>query len=146
MCKRATSYSSLYDISLKSERATAFVSELFIAGLRGLAIWIARRLNDQRGTHGKVFAERYHARPLTTARQVRNAIVYVLHNHKHHSPSRFAVDECSSGPWFDGWATPVPRPATDSPVGEPATRLARTGWRRYGPIGFDEEPAPKPLF
>jgi REP element-mobilizing transposase RayT len=124
----------------------AETKEVLIAGLRGLAIWIARRLNVQRGGHGRVFAERYHARPLTTPRQMRNAIVYVLHNHKHHSPSRFLVDECSSGPWFDGWASPVPRPATASPVSEPATRLARTGWRRYGPIGFQEEPAPKPLF
>src|SRR4030095_14766198 len=62
-------------------------------GLRALGIRIAKRLNGAMGRSGKVFAERYHARALTCPREVRNAIVYVLHNHKHHEPSRWAVDE-----------------------------------------------------
>ena len=119
--------------------------ETLTAGLRGLAIWLARRINERLGTHGRMIAERYHARPLTTAREMRNAIVYVLQNHKHHSPSRYLVDECSSGPWFTGWAAPLPRPPTASPVASPTTDLARRAWRRYGPIRFDEGPAERDL-
>ncbi len=71
---------------------------------------------------------------------MRNAIVYVLQNHRHHEPSRFLVDECSSGPWFDGWAVRLPAPDTPSPVAAPGTWLARIGWRRHGPIRFEESP------
>ena len=118
-----------------------------LAGLRGLAIWIARRVNQHLGTTGRVFAERYHARALTSARQVRTAIVYVLQNHKRHEPlDRFRVDSRSSGPWFRGWTSPLSLPPTSSPVSEPTTYLAREGWRRLGLIHFDEGPSPKPLF
>src|SRR5215475_6835700 len=48
--------------------------------LRGLGIWLARRVNERLERHGQVIAERYHARPLKTPREVRNAIVYVLQN------------------------------------------------------------------
>ena len=75
-----------------------------------------------------------------TPRDVRNAIVYVLQNHLHHNRSAFVVDECSSARWFTGWAQPVPVPLTPSPVAAPRTWLARIGWRRHGPVRFDEGP------
>src|SRR5205814_2097836 len=53
------------------------------AGLRGLGVWIARRVNKADGTRGRVLADRYHARPLTYPRQVRNTIIYVLTNASH---------------------------------------------------------------
>src|SRR6266545_6542191 len=56
-------------------------------GLRGLGIWLARRVNEVVGRRGKVLADRYHARDLMSPREVRNAIVYVLQNHLHHQPS-----------------------------------------------------------
>jgi len=110
-------------------------------GLRGLGIWLARRVNEVVGRRGKVLADRYHARDLMSPREVRNAIVYVLQNHLHHQPSVYLVDECSSARWFAGWEQPLPVPATPSPVRRPGTWLARTGWRRYGPIRFSERPA-----
>jgi REP element-mobilizing transposase RayT len=115
---------------------------VLVSGLRGLAIWIARRVNAELGGRGRIFAERYHARALTSARQVRNGIVYVLHNHKHHSPSRFPVDECSSGPWFGGWSAPPVEPAMPPPVVPSQTWLGAIGWRRAGgPIDATEKPA-----
>src|SRR5215470_7274802 len=111
------------------------------AGLRGLAVWIARRVNQRLGTRGNVVRDRYHERPLRTPREVRNAIVYVLQNHRHHVRSHQRIDPWSSAAWFDGWAAAVPPPSTDSPVSAPQTWLAKTGWRRFGPIGLDELPA-----
>ena len=110
-------------------------------GLAGLAITIARRFNKAIGRKGKVFAERYHARALSTPTAVRNAIVYVLQNHLHHRPSRHWVDECSSGRWFTGWKAPLPIPLTPSPVQAPLTWLLSTGWKRHGLIDFTEGPA-----
>jgi putative transposase len=64
-----------------------------------------------------------------------------LQNHLHHRPSRGIVDECSSARWFTGWAHPLGPADTPSPVAAPKTWLARVGWRRHGPIYFDEGPA-----
>ncbi len=111
------------------------------SGLQGLAIWIARRVNAVLGRRGTVFAERYHARALTYPKDVRNTIVYVLQNHRHHAPGPYPVDSYSSGLWFDGWATRVTRPLSPSPVAEPGTFLARFGWRKHGLIRLEESPA-----
>ena len=111
-------------------------------GLAGLAISIARGANGAMGRKGNLFAERYHAVALSTPTAVRNAIVYVLHNHRHHRPSRHWVDECSSGRWFTGWEAQLPAPATPTPVAQPLTWLLGVGWLRHGgPIGFTEGPA-----
>jgi hypothetical protein len=48
--------------------------------VRGLAIRVARAVNRALGRRGRVFADRYHARALTTPRAVRHALVYVLMN------------------------------------------------------------------
>lgn len=116
-------------------------SKTTLAGaLRGLAIWIARRLNEALGRVGRVFADRYHARPMATPSEARSGIVYVLQNHLHHGPSANLVDEFSSASWFDGWEQPLDAPSTPSPVSRPGTWLMRLGWRRYGPIRFSESP------
>src|SRR5436190_18402869 len=55
-------------------------------GLRGLLIRVAKALNKLWSRHGRVFADRFHDRILTTPREVRNAIQYVLKNaYKHHA-------------------------------------------------------------
>ncbi len=79
---------------------------------------------------------------MRTPREVRNAIVYVMQNHRHHVRDHHRIDPWSSAAWFDGWASAVP-PATasSSPVAAPQTWLAKTGWRRHGLIGLDEAPA-----
>ncbi|MGH9200579.1 MAG: hypothetical protein ACRD2A_05010, partial [Vicinamibacterales bacterium] len=93
---------------------------------------------------GRVFADRYHARPLESPRQVRLALVYVLQNWLHHVKGAEGVDTRSSGHWFDGWAEPVP-PATRTPAVAPAqTWLLRVGWRRHGLIRLSEGPADSP--
>lgn len=113
-------------------------------GARGLAIRVARAINRARGRRGAVWADRYHARALTTPREVRHALVYILMNSREHRPGAWGIDPYSSGRWFAGWRDHyAPPPAgVPSPVAAPCTWLARDGWRRYGLIGLDERPQP----
>jgi putative transposase len=63
-------------------------------GVRGFSISAARQINrtitarggDRRT--GRVISDRFHARPLTTPRAVRNAIAYLLCNWRHHGEDR----------------------------------------------------------
>jgi putative transposase len=53
-------------------------------GMQGLTIRMARALNRVMNRKGKVFADRYHAHVLKTLNEVRNAIHYLLNNHRNH--------------------------------------------------------------
>ena len=44
-------------------------------GLQGLAIRVAKAINRTVGRHGAVWGDRYHARTLSSPREVRNALV-----------------------------------------------------------------------
>lgn len=121
-------------------------------GLKGLGVRIARSVNRATGRSGPVFADRYHARPLKTPREVHNAIRYVLNNTRHHVPGLDAeptwIDPCSSALWFDGWAKPIELDAwwkrvlieQPSPTAKARTWLLAVGWRRHGLLHFDETP------
>jgi REP-associated tyrosine transposase len=110
-------------------------------GIQGLVIRLAKGINRALGRRGRVWGSRYHARALRTPREVRNALVYVLQNWRHHGIGRAVPDPCSSAAWFDGWATNVaPAPGT-LPVASPRTWLAAVGWRRLGLIRIEETPA-----
>jgi hypothetical protein len=110
-------------------------------GVRGLAIRLARAVNRTLGRHGQVFADRYHARALTTPRAVRHALVYVLMNFKKHLKTAKEIDPCSSAAWFTGWRAPRKTAAIGPPpVAGAHSWLARIGWRRHGLIGPDERP------
>jgi hypothetical protein len=98
-----------------------------------------------------VFSERYHARELTRPRAVRNALVYILHNHRKHGVSLAWLDGRSSAYHFDGWRRDVlldvarvaragTRPEEPPAVVPAKTWLASVGWRRSGRLGLDESP------
>jgi putative transposase len=110
------------------------------SGVRGLSIRIARSVNKLLGRKGQFWADRYHSRALKTPREVRNVLVYVLMNHKHHGRRSSAIDARSSAPWFDGFTIPLDAPP-DPPVRPPRTWLASRGWRRHGLIDPSEAPA-----
>ena len=54
-------------------------------GMQGFAISAAKRLNRElRRRRGDVFAFRYHATPITSPTQARNALAYILNNWRRH--------------------------------------------------------------
>ncbi len=92
-----------------------------------------------------MFLDRYHAEVLTSPRQVRNAIAYVLNNFRHHDGAKHTVlDPYASGIFFDGWnAGPWAVPDGYEPLAvvEPSTWLLSTGWRRHSLIDPYEVPS-----
>lgn len=92
-------------------------------GMQGLAIRMALALNRLWGRSGTVFEDRYHATQLQTPRTVRNALAYVLRNHRRHGNGRPGPDWFSSGAWFDGWrdrALQRPKGLVHDPAAETA--------------------------
>jgi|RhiMethySRZTD1v2_1073278.scaffolds.fasta_scaffold123989_2 REP-associated tyrosine transposase len=123
-------------------------------GMQGLTIRVAKAVNRRLARRGRVFADRYHARALTTPREVRWALRYVLSNARKHERGRFGlaagfVDHCSSAPWFDGWRRPRELAfvagerlkSRDPPVVPAETWLLRVGWRRAGALDVDDAPS-----
>jgi putative transposase len=113
------------------------------AGMRGLAIRIARSVNKFLGRKGDFWSDRYHARALKTPREVRNVIVYILMNHRKHGHVA-ALDPRSSAAWFDGFRGAITRPPPDPPIRAPQTWLASVGWKRHGLIDISESPRSHP--
>jgi REP element-mobilizing transposase RayT len=118
------------------------------SGVRGLMVRVARRVNRLLFRRGRLWGDRWHGHALTGPRQVRNALVYVLQNHRKHarSPAVPLLDPLSSSHWFDGFCEPIP--ADFRGVGPPSTQPARSwlltlGWRRRGLIRFSEAPKPE---
>lgn len=136
------------------------------SGVRSVAIRMARYVNELVLRKGRFWADRWFGRALTTPRQVRNALVYVLQNFRKHAQSGGAdrkganllmprgVDPFSSGLSFDGWrgfsrggerAPPLARRAECAESGEESISrgrswLATAGWRVHGLVRIDEVP------
>jgi putative transposase len=124
-------------------------------GMQAFSISAARQINASTGRlHGRVFADRYHARALGSPRQVRDCIAYVLNNWRHHGADRaqleepWKVDPYSSSLSFDGWTQRAYigcyyRASDGYPppfVWLPKTWLLSEGWRRYGLVDQHEVP------
>jgi REP element-mobilizing transposase RayT len=90
--------------------------------MQGLAIRLAKRLNRLTHRSGTVFADRYHARSLTSRREVANAVRYVLGNYRHHTREHLPPR------WDDPCAT-----RASAPLAAPRTWLLRVGWRAEPP-------------
>ena len=109
-------------------------------GMKGLLVRLARGLNTLWGRKGQVFPDRFHDRPLTSPREVRDALAQVFGN----TPTRADGPEAfSSAPWFDGFVASRPASGDEAappPVATPRTWLAGVGWRRHGRIPFDDQP------
>ena len=118
-------------------------------GMQGFAISAAKRLNRAlRRRRGDVFAFRYHATPITTPTQARNAISYILNNwrrHKNDVRAPWRIDPYSSAEQFRGWADPYRYPRREPlPVAAPTAWLLTDGYARAAAIHTDEVPGPDP--
>jgi REP element-mobilizing transposase RayT len=126
------------------------------AGMQGFQISAAKHLNAaiSKGKpgprrRGSVFPDRYHAEVITSPRQARHTLSYVLNNWRKHKEdqrlpmSEWKVDWFSTAAMFPGWAEYKPYdeepflwngPETYDPlvVYQPRTWLLRDGWRRGG--------------
>ena len=122
-------------------------------GIQRLASRLARRLNASAERTGAWFRDRFHGRVISTPRQMRNVLSYVLLN-EHKDRARQGelirgIDSYSSGRYFDGWADAEGVPPLDGerapPVAQPRSWLLRVGWRRRGLLRTTERAVPQQL-
>ena len=116
-------------------------------GMQGWEIRVARRINRQLGRTGKVFADRFHAVPVRSPRQLRHTLCYVLNNGLRHGERHEmrGMDPFSSAWHFEGWSHDRWRRGLDPPPGEPPVApaeswLLKEGWMKWGRIGVGEVP------
>jgi REP element-mobilizing transposase RayT len=130
-------------------------------GIQGFQIAAAKALNrvvSKRAAEprtGKVFEDRYHVESISSVRQTRHALAYVLNNwRRHHEDGGRTglfdgrVDPFSSGVAFEGWRAAIetwtwPDDYEPPPVSRPQTWLLAEGWKRARPIGAFEVPGPR---
>jgi REP element-mobilizing transposase RayT len=130
-------------------------------GMQAFQISAAKHINrmlvgaDGRRRRGQVFSDRYHAEVITSPRQARHALSYVLNNWRKHEEDRrgpatsWNVDPFSSGWSFMGWKERERElllwnpPASYEPliVWFPKTWLLGAGWRRHGLVSYRERPS-----
>src|SRR5262245_66302551 len=114
-------------------------------GMRAFQISAARGLNALNNRCGRVFADRYHLRVISSPKHLRNALNYVFGNWRHHGYDRdyrcdTRFDPYSSAITFGGF-----RELSDEEqqfvrfepnqifgVALPRTWLLRGGWNRGG--------------
>jgi REP element-mobilizing transposase RayT len=110
-------------------------TESLTRGMIGMTVRISKNLNREWGRSGSVFADRYHSRVLRTPTEVRNVLLYVLNNIRHHveGPLPGRPDPRSSAAVFDGWREVE---AYEIGPGDPVVAargwLLTKGWRRAG--------------
>jgi REP element-mobilizing transposase RayT len=114
-------------------------------GMKSFSVRANRLFNAALGRgRGRVWGDRYHRRDLTSARQVRRALVYVLANYKKHfriTSGAMRIDPCSSARWFQGWTAIRTHDDGPRPTYEPRTvLLQRVWWQEYGFIHPGEQP------
>lgn len=135
-------------------------------GMQSFLISAARNINRAYGAkleraeprRGSVFADRYHCEIITSPRQARRALAYVLNNWRKHREDRerfsetWNVDPFSTGFQFMGWREREdkdvmwrgPNTYDALVVYLPKTWLLSEGWRKHGTISFYEVPGPRP--
>jgi REP element-mobilizing transposase RayT len=134
-------------------------------GMQGFQISAAKHLNAaiSKGKpgprrRGRVFPDRYHAEIITSPRQARHALSYVMNNWRKHREdlrepmSGWTIDWFSSAAMFTGWVEYgdepflLRGPATYDPlvVYQPRTWLLREGWKKSGSISWHEVPSAEP--
>ena len=122
--------------------------EAIAKGIGRFEILVAKKVNAVLGRTGKVFEFRYHRVDITTPKQMRGALAYVLNNWRRHredlttpGAENALIDPYSTAWAFDGWADLDEVPAWDRlPSAEARTWLLRVGWKKHPLIRVREVP------
>lgn len=99
-------------------------------GMRALLIRLAKRLNALMGTRGRLYADRFHERVLTSSRAVLAVVRYVLENHAKHLAQVGKLPPPVSDPFSSANRT-LAAVRDGPPWSPPASWLLRVGWRRF---------------
>ena len=92
--------------------ATSLEDEGLRKGTHGMAIRLSKAINKHFGRSGKVFRDRYHARPMYGRAAIRNAITYVLQNARKHKL------DIPKGEWDPYCSARFSKGLVDAPVSE----------------------------
>jgi REP element-mobilizing transposase RayT len=128
-------------------------------GMQGFNVRLTRRLNRAcGGRRGTAFEGRYDLQVMTSPRQVRSGLRYVLLNSRRHAVDLDElhghlewraswVDQYASWAYFDGWregmpAGPPPANRRHWLVSPPESWLLREGWLNHGLISVADVPGP----
>jgi REP element-mobilizing transposase RayT len=122
-------------------------------GMQAFKTSVGKRINTVLGRSGRVFADRYHYEVVTSPKQARAVLCYVMNNwRKHHADRgcRDRVDPYATGMWFRGWkerdiptTLVIPPGVIVLPHREPRTWLLREGIKKCPPISLFEVPGPR---
>ena len=119
-------------------------SDALARGMKSFSVRANRLFNAALGRgRGQVWADRYHRRDLTSARQARNALVYCIQNYKKHqrvTSGAPRIDPCSSARWFTGWTAIRQHDDGERPSEEAHTVLLQRAWQKHGLIHPGERP------
>jgi REP element-mobilizing transposase RayT len=119
------------------------------------ALSVQRQLSVRR--RGTVFPDRFHQEIITTRKQARHTLNYVLNNWRKHREDQgqlqrtWKVDPFSTGAQFGGWKEledavvmwPLPETYRPLVVYLPRTWLLTDGWQMYGLLRTREVPSTK---
>ncbi len=72
-------------------------------GMRSFGARFGKAVRKIVGGRGSVFQGRFHLRVITNPTQMRNTLIYVLHNFSKHARLLKHIDRYSSAPHFDRW-------------------------------------------
>jgi REP element-mobilizing transposase RayT len=136
-------------------------------GMQSFQISAAKHINREYSAkmklverrRGNVFVDRYHPEVITSPKQARRTLSYVVNNWRKHREDRFEyaagwnVDPFSSGVLFLGWKERAEAEVlwkwrdTYDPlvVYLPKTWLLSEGWLKHGRISWDEVPSSRHL-
>ena len=121
--------------------------EALACGMKAVGSRLARSVQRVTGWRGRVMLGRYHLQRLTSPKQVRNALRYMLLNRRKHAAKdvrklrdQWLVDPASSGRAFEAWV-PGTVPAVDLVAVRKELGVARArswllsaGWQRHHPL------------
>ena len=127
--------------------------------VKGLRAGVAYRKAMTARRRGTVFPDRFHQEIITSPKQARHTLGYVLNNWRKHRedrgglPGTWKVDPFSTGVLFEGWKEredalvymPYRERYQPMVVYLPRTWLLRVGWRKHGLIGFHDVPSQRQL-